>query len=41
MVRYLKRDEVDFLPADKHQLFLQIDTTTLGVSGQACPIYPK
>ena len=28
------KDEVDFLPADKHQRFLQIDTIILGVCGQ-------
>ena len=28
-------DEVDFWHADKHQRFLQIDTTMLGVCGQA------
>ena len=26
-----------FCPADKRQRFLQIDTITLGVLGQACP----
>ena len=35
------KDEVDFLSADKHQKFLQIGTTILGVCGQACPILPK
>ena len=25
------RDEVDFLPADKHQSFLQVDFSTLGI----------
>ena len=43
-LQYLKkevRDEVDFLHADKHQRFLQIDTIILGVCGQACPNYPK
>ena len=34
-------DEVDFLPTDKHQRFLQIDTIILGVCGQACQNYPK
>ena len=38
MDRYLKenvKDEVDFLPADKHQRFLQIDTIILGVARHA------
>ena len=35
------KDEVDFLPADKHQIFLESDTIILGVCGQACPNYPK
>ena len=35
------KDEVDFLPADKRQRFLQIDTITLGGCGQACPSYTK
>ena len=42
-LQYLKekvKDEVSFLPADKHQGFLQIDII-LGVFGQACPNYPK
>ena len=30
-------DEIDFLPADKHQRFLKIDTIILGVCDQACP----
>ena len=34
-------DEVEFLPADKHQRFLQIDTIILGVCGHTCPNYPK
>ena len=33
-------DEVNFLPADKHESFLQVDIT-LGVHSQACPKYPK
>ena len=33
--------EVDFLPADKRQRFLQIDAIILGVCGQACPSYSK
>ena len=43
------KDEVDFLPADKSQMFPQIDTIllyyyytiTLGVWGKACTSYPK
>ena len=34
-------DEVDFLSADKHESFLQVDTITLGVQSQACSKYPK
>ena len=30
-----------FLPADKRQIFRQIDTIILGVCDQACPNYPK
>ena len=33
--------EIDFLPADKHRIFLQIDSITLSVHGQACPKYSK
>ena len=53
-LQYLKenvKDEVDFLLADKHQKFLQINTIFLGMSGQAtiflgmcgqaCPNYLK
>ena len=43
-LQYLKenvKDEVDFLPGDKHQGLLQIDTVVLDVCGQACPNYPK
>ena len=42
--KYVKesvKDEVDYLPADKHQRFLQSDTIILSVYGQACPYYPK
>ena len=42
--QYLKenmKDEVGFLPADKHQMFLQSDSIILGVCGQACPNYTK
>ena len=34
-------DEVYFLPADKGESFLQVDSITLGVHSQACPKYPK
>ena len=34
-------DEVDFLPADKRESFLQVDSINLGVRSQACPKYPK
>ena len=34
-------DEVDFLPTDKRQRFLQIDTIVLGASGQSCPNFSK
>ena len=43
-LQYLKenvKDEVDFLPADKHQIFLQIDSIISGVCEQAYPHYPK
>ena len=33
--------EIDFLNEDKHKSFLQIDSITLGVHGQACPKHPK
>ena len=39
-MQYLKQnvnDEVDFLPEDKHQRFLPIDTIILGVCAKACP----
>ena len=42
-LQYLKenmKDEVDFLPANKRQRFLQSYTTILDVCGQACPNYP-
>ena len=41
--KYIKenvKDEVDYLPADKHWRFLQSDTVIVGVYGQACPYYP-
>ena len=34
-------DEVDFLPADKRQMFSGIDTIILGMCRKACPNYPK
>ena len=33
--------KIDFLPADKNKYFLQIDSITLCVDGQACPKHPK
>ena len=41
---YLKKnvkDEVDFLPTDKHQRFLQVDFIILSVCDQTCPNYRK
>ena len=35
------KHEVDFLPADKHQSFLQGDVIILVVCGQACSNCPK
>ena len=35
------KEEVDFLPAEKRQRFLQSDTIILSVCDQACPSYPK
>ena len=32
-------DEVDFLHADKHQNFLQVDTIFFDWLGQVCPKY--
>ena len=32
-------DEVDFLPADKHESFPQADNITLGLHSQGCPKY--
>ena len=43
-LQYLKiegRDEVDFLHADKHQTFLQVDPINLDGPGQECRNYPK
>ena len=34
-------DEVDSLPGDKRESFLQLYSITLGVYSQACPKYPK
>ena len=34
-------DEVDFLPGDKHESFLQVDSITLVVYSQAFSEYPK
>ena len=34
-------DEVDFLPANKHEGLPQVDSITLGLFSQACPKYPK
>ena len=33
------RDKDDFLQADKHQIFLQVDTINFGEHGQPCPKY--
>ena len=33
--------EVDFLPADKHKDFLEVDSITLGVHSKVCPKYLK
>ena len=43
-LQYLKKevtDEVDFLHADKHGNFLQIDTMIFEVGGQAFPKFSK
>ena len=43
-MQYLQKNmgyEIDFLPADKHKNFLQIDSITLGVHDQACPNHLK
>ena len=34
-------DDFDFLPVDKHDSFLQIDSINLGVHRQTCLKYPK
>ena len=36
----LSFDEVDFISTDKHKRFLQSDSITMGVCGQACPKCP-
>ena len=44
ILKYLQKSmglEIDFLPADKHKNFLQIDSITLGVHGQAWLKHPK
>ena len=33
--------KIDFLPADKHKIILQVDSITLGVHSQVCPKYPE
>ena len=33
--------KVDFLPANKYENFLQVDSITLGLCSQTCPKYPK
>ena len=35
------KDELYLLPTDKRQRFLQVTIIILGVSGQACPNFPK
>ena len=35
------KEKVDFLPADNHKRFVQIDTIILGLCGEACPNYLK
>ena len=35
------KNEVDFLPADKRQRFLQSDSIVLDMCGQACPSVPQ
>ena len=36
-----KRDEVDFMHADKNQTVLQVGTINLGGHDQVCPNYRK
>ena len=33
--------EVDFLPANKQESFLKVDSVTLALRSQACRKYPK
>ena len=33
--------EIDFLPAIKHESFLQVDSITLDLRSQVCPKYSK
>ena len=43
-LQYLKKkvtDEVDFLHADKHESYLQIDFMIFDGDGQAFPKFPK
>ena len=43
-MQYLKKevsDEFDFLHADKHECFLQIDAMIFDGDGQAFPMLPK
>ena len=43
-LQYLKtevRDKVDFVHANKHERFLQIDTMVFDGDGQVFPKYPK
>ena len=43
-LQYVKKevsDEVDFLHADQHKSFLQIDTIIFDEDGQAFPEFPK
>ena len=43
-LQYLKKevsDEVDFLHANKHESFLQIDTMIFNGNGQTFPKFPK
>ena len=35
------RIELDFMHADKHQIFLQVETISFVGHGQSCPKYPK
>ena len=37
----MKQSEGDFLDADKHESFLQIDTMIINGNGQAFPKFPK